>query len=40
MDLASQSLPTEEMLVKALVEAKSRTSLERLGMRDSRYGLD
>jgi reactive chlorine resistance protein C len=39
MDAASQSLPTEEMLVKAVVEAKSRTSLEKLGMRVSRYGL-
>jgi reactive chlorine resistance protein C len=39
MDAASQSLPTEEMLVKELMEAKSRTSLEKLGMRVSRYGL-
>jgi uncharacterized membrane protein YkgB len=39
MDAASQSLPTEGMLVKALVEAKSRTSLEKLGMHVSRYGL-
>jgi uncharacterized membrane protein YkgB len=39
MDAASQSLPTEEMLVKALLQAKSRTSLEKLGMRVSRYGL-
>lgn len=39
MDTASQSLPTEEMLVKVLMEAKSRTSLEKLGMRVSRYGL-
>jgi Protein of unknown function, DUF417 len=39
MNAASQSLPTQEMLVKALMEAKSRTSLEKLGMRVSRYGL-
>jgi len=39
MDAASQSLPTEEMLVKALLQAKSRTSLEKLGMHVSRYGL-
>ena len=39
MDAASQSLPTEVMLVKALVEAKARTSLEKLGIHVSRYGL-
>ncbi len=39
MDAASQRLPTEEMLVKALLRAKSRTSLEKLGMHVSRYGL-
>ena len=39
MDAASQSLPAEEMLVKALLRAKSRTSLEKLGMHVSRYGL-
>jgi reactive chlorine resistance protein C len=39
MDAASQNLPTEEMLVKALMEVKSRTSLEKLGIRVSRYGL-
>ena len=39
MDVASHSLPTEEMLVKKLLQAKSRTSLEKLGMRVSRYGL-
>jgi reactive chlorine resistance protein C len=39
MHVASHSLPTEEMLVKKLLQAKSRTSLEKLGMRVSRYGL-
>lgn len=39
MDAASQSVPTEGMLVKALLQAKSRTSLEKLGMHVSRYGL-
>lgn len=39
MDAASQSLPTEEILVKALLQAKSRSSLEKLGMHVSRYGL-
>jgi len=39
MDAANQCLSTDEMLVKALKQAKSRTSLEKLGMRVSRYGL-
>src|SRR6202007_1587752 len=39
MNTANQFLPTEEMLVKALMRAKSRTSLERLGIHVSRYGL-
>jgi reactive chlorine resistance protein C len=36
---SSQSLPKEEILVKALLQAKSRSSLEKLGMHVSRYGL-
>jgi uncharacterized membrane protein YkgB len=39
MDAANQCLSTDEMLVKALKQAKSRTSLEKLGMHVSRYGL-
>ena len=39
MDTANQFLPTEEMLVKVLMRAKSRTLLERLGIHVSRYGL-
>jgi reactive chlorine resistance protein C len=39
MDVANQRLPTEEMLAKALLQAKSGTSLEKLGMHVSRYGL-
>jgi uncharacterized membrane protein YkgB len=39
MDTANQCLPLEEMLLKALMRAKSRTSLERLGIHVSRYGL-
>src|SRR6266481_9144826 len=39
MDGVSQSLPTEEMLVKVRLQTKSRTSLEKLGIHVSRYGL-
>ncbi|SRR5260370_10693260 len=39
MDGASQSLPTEEMLVTVRLQTKSRTSLEKLGIHVSRYGL-
>jgi len=39
MDRANQFLPAEETLIKALMRAKSRTSLERLGIHVSRYGL-
>jgi len=39
MDAASQSLPTEEMLVKALLRVNSRTLLETLGIHVSRHGL-
>jgi uncharacterized membrane protein YkgB len=39
METASQSLPTKETLTKALVRAKSKTSLEKLGIHISRYGL-
>jgi hypothetical protein len=39
MDTASQSLPAEETLTKAMVRAKSKTWLEKLGIHISRYGL-
>jgi len=39
MDTANQFLPTEETLVKALMHAKSTSSLERVGIYVSRYGL-
>jgi len=39
MDTANRFLPAEEALVKALMRANSRTSLERLGIHVSRYGL-
>jgi hypothetical protein len=39
MDTANQFLPTEETLVKALMRAKSTSSLERVGIYVSRYGL-
>ncbi len=39
MDTANQFLPTEETLVRALMRANSRTSLERVGIHVSRYGL-
>jgi len=39
MDTANQFLPTEETLVKALTRAKSTSSLERVGIYVSRYGL-
>jgi uncharacterized membrane protein YkgB len=39
METASQSLATKETLTKALVRAKSKTSLEKLGIHISRYGL-
>jgi reactive chlorine resistance protein C len=39
MDTTNQFASTEEPLVKALLRAKSRTSLERAGIHVSRYGL-
>jgi uncharacterized membrane protein YkgB len=39
MGTANQCLPTEGKLAKALLRAKSRTSLERLGIQVSRNGL-
>ena len=39
MDTTNQFASTEETLVKALLRAKSRTSLERVGIHVSRYGL-
>ncbi len=39
MDTANQFLPTEEALVKALMRANSRTSMETAGIHVSRYGL-
>ena len=39
MDTANQFLPTEEALVRALMRANSRTSLETVGIHVSRYGL-
>ncbi len=39
MDTANQFLPAEETLIKVLMRSKSRTSLERVGIHVSRYGL-
>src|SRR5260370_35957430 len=39
MDKANQFLPTEETSVRALMRANSKTSLERVGIHVSRYGL-
>jgi uncharacterized membrane protein YkgB len=39
MDTTNQFASTEETLVKALLRAKSRTSLETTGIHVSRYGL-
>ncbi len=39
MDTANRFLPTEEALVRALMRANSRTSLETVGIHVSRYGL-
>src|SRR6201997_2194588 len=39
MDTGNQYLPIEEMRLKALPQIESRTSLERLGINVSRYGL-
>src|SRR5258708_12736143 len=39
MDTTNQFASTEETLVKALLRAKSRTSLETAGIHVSRYGL-
>jgi uncharacterized membrane protein YkgB len=39
MVTANQCVPKEDQLAKALLRAKSRTSLERLGIQVSRYGL-
>jgi uncharacterized membrane protein YkgB len=39
MDTANQFLPTEEALVRALMRANSRTSLETVGIHVTRYGL-
>src|SRR5579859_8229320 len=39
MDTGNQYLPIEEMRTKALPQIESRTSLERLGINVSRYGL-
>jgi uncharacterized membrane protein YkgB len=39
MDTANRFLPTEEALVRALMRAKSRTSMETVGIYASRYGL-
>jgi uncharacterized membrane protein YkgB len=39
MDTANRFLPTEEALVRALMRANSRTSMETVGIYASRYGL-
>jgi len=39
MDTANQFLPTEETSVRSLTRANSKTSLERVGIHVSRYGL-
>lgn len=39
MGTANQLLPAEETLIRALMGANSRTSLERVGIHVSRYGL-
>src|ERR1700738_2590118 len=39
MDTTNQFLRTEGTLIRALIHAKSRTSLERMGIHVSRYGL-
>ena len=39
MDTGNQYLPIEEMRLKALPQIESRTSLEKLGINVSRYGL-
>ncbi len=39
MDTANRFLPIEEALVRALMRANSRTSLETVGIHVSRYGL-
>jgi reactive chlorine resistance protein C len=39
MDTANQFLPAEETLIRALMRSKSRSSLERVGIHVSRYGL-
>jgi len=39
MDTTNQFLRTEGTLIRALMHAKSRTSLERMGIHVSRYGL-
>jgi reactive chlorine resistance protein C len=39
MDTANRFLPTEEALVRALMRANSRTSMETVGIHVSRYGL-
>lgn len=39
MDTANQFLPAEESLIRALMRGKSKTSLERVGIHASRYGL-
>jgi uncharacterized membrane protein YkgB len=39
MDTGNQYLPIEEMRMKALPQIESRTSLEKLGINVTRYGL-
>jgi reactive chlorine resistance protein C len=39
MDTANQFLPAEETLIRALTRSKPRSSLERVGIHVSRYGL-
>ena len=39
MDVVDQTMTKDEMFLKALMQAKPRTSLENLGVRISRYGL-
>jgi uncharacterized membrane protein YkgB len=39
MDTANQFLPTGGSLIRALMRGKSKTSLERVGIHASRYGL-
>jgi len=39
MDVVDQRMTKEEMFLKALMQAKPRTSLENLGVHISRYGL-